>query len=515
MITDPIVIPFDTRRARVLVVEDRGSTARGVGSRLQRAGYELAAVVDTGEAALERVLADTPDLVLIDARLRGDIDGIETVQRLQEQVDVPIVCLTAHTDRDALERAKLTSRFGDLTKPVSEVNLPASLEAVLYRHRLKRELRQQRAWLETVLQHRTEGVLLIDQFGAVQYLNPAAEALTGWRNQDAQELPCGEVVRLFDPQEHRLVEAPLTAVLTKRQSTALPTGLCLITRTGLTCPVEGEFAPGWHEGNALGAVITLRHASTCQAAEQEVQQQQKMQAIGQVAAGVAHDFNNLLTVILGSADRIRTDEAPLTLPVVNALEEIQRAAVTAAAIARQVLAFSRKQSMQPQPLDLNRLICDNESVYRRLLGPAISWNAQLEPGLLLLHASPGQLAQVILNLVTNARDAMPQGGMVTVETASLIRAGQRQTGAGEERCVVLTVRDTGTGMNSTVAKHLFEPFFTSKPAGRGTGLGLSIVQRIVTALHGNISVKSQPGQGTTFTVCLPVAEGPSLAGTAQ
>jgi signal transduction histidine kinase/ActR/RegA family two-component response regulator len=256
----------------------------------------------------------------------------------------------------------------------------------------------------------------------------------------------------------------------------------------------------------LGAAIGRERAERRLVESEELLlQSQKMEAVGRLAGGIAHDFNNLLTVItgysglvldqLGSGNALRRD-----------IEQIADAANRAVAVTGQLLAFSRRQMLQPRAVDLNVVVRETDSMLRRLIGEDIELVTRLEPGLARVFADPGQLEQVIVNLAVNARDAMPRGGTLTLTTKSL-EVGH---GAGTPSelsagsYAALVVADTGHGMDEDTRAHAFEPFFTTKEKGKGTGLGLATVYGIVKQTGGDIEVESEPGRGTTFTVYLPV-----------
>jgi signal transduction histidine kinase/CheY-like chemotaxis protein len=242
--------------------------------------------------------------------------------------------------------------------------------------------------------------------------------------------------------------------------------------------------------------------------EEHLRQSQKMEAVGRLAGGIAHDFNNLLTAIIGYSsllhERLNGDES-----AIQQVLEIKNAGERAASLTQQLLAFSRRQVLQPKVLDLNAIVVDFERMLRRLVGERITVVIDCEPTLWQVKADPGEIGRAIMNLSLNARDAMPDGGTLTIETANvtLTEADARNHELAPGRYVQMAVRDTGIGMDVEVRAHIFEPFFTTKETGQGTGLGLATVVGIVEQSGGTIRCESEPGRGTTFTTFLPaVAE---------
>jgi signal transduction histidine kinase/ActR/RegA family two-component response regulator len=288
--------------------------------------------------------------------------------------------------------------------------------------------------------------------------------------------------------------------------------------------------PYRHGGKALGRVWSFRDITerkwgeealekALKESEEQLRQSQKLEAIGQLAGGVAHDFNNLLTIIAGYSQLV-SNRLTADNPIRKDVEAIKEAADRAASLTRQLLTFSRKQVFETQLVDLNAVVAELGDMLQRLLGSNIELVTTPHAGLGLVRADPRQLQQVIINLAINARDAMPEGGRLDIETGEAVVAeGDLPAGASLKPgpYVVATVRDSGHGMAKEVQEHIFEPFFTTKEPGKGTGLGLAMAYGSVTQVGGHLSVESEIGQGTAFKIWLPRVETaavPSQADTA-
>jgi two-component system, cell cycle sensor histidine kinase and response regulator CckA len=361
-----------------------------------------------------------------------------------------------------------------------------------------------------------EGVWAIDKDDVTTFVNPRMAAMMGY---SGEELLGKNIFDFLDPPPPGADRSRATGK--RRGISGQPDGE-FVKKDGTRIFTRLKAAPILEEGGEyLGSIASVVDISEQRKAENEVlllQQQllqaQKMEAIGRLAGGIAHDFNNLLTTILGNVELIKAEE-PARGTVGECAEEIQRAGQRAAELTHQLLAFSRKQMLQPKVLDMNGLVENLSKMLRRLIGEDIALELRLGPSLGSVKADPGQLEQVILNLVVNARDAMSGGGRLVLETRNetfteASRAGHFEIPAG--RYVILTVSDTGVGMDESVKTHLFEPFFTTKERGKGTGLGLSTVYGIVKQSDGYIFAESEPGHGAAFTILLPRVAGEDAAG---
>jgi PAS domain S-box-containing protein len=262
------------------------------------------------------------------------------------------------------------------------------------------------------------------------------------------------------------------------------------------------------QGKIIGASKIARDITDLKTAEEQLRQAQKMEAVGRLAGGVAHDFNNLLTSILGFVDMALTEIDPES-EVAEYLEEVRKAGNRASTLTQQLLAYSRKQILAPRVVDLNECVLDLDKMLRRLLGEDLEFRTRLDSEAAKVKADPGQIQQVIMNLALNARDAMPAGGILTIDTENVYLdkayvANHPEATTGPH--VQLAVSDTGTGMPPEILAHIFEPFFTTKEVGKGTGLGLSSVYGIMKQSGGSIAVESQIGKGTVFRIFFPAVD---------
>ena len=388
-----------------------------------------------------------------------------------------------------------------VTHALTVLDRPARLTLahdVTERKRAERELRETNDTLQTLIQASPLAIVTTDINGTVSEWNVAAERMFGWFAGDVlgRPIPIVPVEQLEDDMRRLTLsgEHAFTGYETR-----------CARKDGTLVDVYVSTAVLRGIGGVQGTVWVMADVTERRLVEEQLRQAQKMDAVGQLAGGVAHDFNNLLTVIT-SYGQFLLNALPEQDPRRSDAHQITQAAARAASLTRQLLAFSRRQVLQPQVLDLNEVIGDMERLLRRVISEDISLVTQFGSGIGAVRADRSQIEQVVMNLVVNARDAMPSGGVLAISTRVVhldAAYARRHAGVSPGRHVVFSVRDTGVGMDAATQQRIFEPFFTTKPKGKGTGLGLSTVYGIVRQSGGHIDVRSAPGRGTAFDIIVP------------
>jgi PAS domain S-box-containing protein len=446
------------------------------------------------------------DVALVDKNL-GDGSGLDVARALKKlKPDVEVILVTGYASLDTAIQAMQIGAFDYVTKPISDYEaLNLKVENAAEKVRMKRRQRELVAQLvESEAVHRgvfetsCDAMLVVEaETGRIDDANPAAERLYRCTREALRGLTWTE---LADPETGDPLPAAGARSVLARQRRA----------DGAPFPIEVSAGELLLRDRKL-RVLSIRDVSEREAAEtsrraleQNLRQAQKMEAVGRLAGGVAHDFSNLLAVILGWSDMLVRDLPP-DPRLRESADGIIEAARRAVGVTRQLLTLSRKKLLRPEVLGVNKVVQDLQRLLVPAVGERIELRTTLQDGLWPVIADADQLAQVILNLAVNARDAMPDGGPLALSTANVeLKDRAPDVGLAPGRYVTLVVKDGGTGMTEEVRARLFEPFFTTKDSG--TGLGLATVYGIVHQAGGAIRVESRPGEGTTFTVFLPAAE---------
>jgi two-component system, cell cycle sensor histidine kinase and response regulator CckA len=508
---------------RILLVEDSATDAKLVVRELERAGRPVQCErVETAAAMREALGRATFDLVISDWSMPS-FTAPAALQILNEtQLDLPFIIVSGTIGEEVAVEAMRTGARDFVLKdrlarlaPAVERELREHTERAA-RRAAEEALRESEARFRRLAESGVIGILTTDLTGHVLDANDAYLKMVGYSRE---ELARGELewVQMTPPEavalgERALAELRASGVATpwetetfRKDKSRVPVLVGVATLEHPRCIAFVVDLTGKREAEAGRA----RAEEALRQSEEQLRHAQKMEAVGRLAGGVAHDFNNVLSVILSHSELI-IEDLKATDPMRADVDEIRKAAMRAAGLTRQLLTFSRQHVVQPKVLDLGDVLGTMDKMLQRILGEDIELAAVVPEKRWRVKADPTHLEQVVLNLVVNARDAMPLGGKLTIEIANVVLDEEYASGhlaAKSGPHVMLAVTDTGCGMNKETQRRIFEPFFTTKEVGKGTGLGLSTVFGIVQQSGGNIWVYSEVGKGTTFKVYLPRADG--------
>lgn len=486
----------------ILIVNDAPDQLDLLGTLLQKSGYNIITAAD-GREGYEGVLAERPDLILSDV-LMPRLDGIEMCRLIRKHPDLlltPILLVSGiRKDSESVVEGLKAGADDYLETPYDPMRLITKVACLIERKRAEQALSKSEQRYRDMVENAHDIIYSHDLEGNYTSMNKAGERITGYTHEEALKLNLAQTVA---PECLEKARQMLRRKLAGEDVTAYD--LEIIAKDGRRIAVELDSRIIFEDGVAVGVQGIARDVTERKQLEDQLRQAQKMEAIGQLAGGIAHDFNNLLTAITGYSD-LTLKRLPHDNPLRRNVEEVKKAGERAASLTRQLLAFSRKQVLQPKVLDLNAVVSDMEKMLQRLIGEDIELQTALASELGSVKADPGQIEQVIMNLAVNARDAMPHGGNLIIETENVFLNEEYATShiaVKHGAYVMLAVSDTGEGMSEETQSRIFEPFFTTKELGKGTGLGLSTVYGIVKQSGGNIWVYSEISQGTTFKIYLP------------
>jgi PAS domain S-box-containing protein len=493
---------------KIFIVEDEGIVAADIKQLLLNLGYDVVGVVSTGEQAIEKIEENPINLILMDISLEGEMDGIEAAKRIQRRLDVPIIYLTAHSDKKTLERAKVTDPFGYIVKPFDKPTLHTSIEMAIYKHRMKKKLEEKDETFRNLAENAVAGILIAAADGSHVYANQRAVELTGYTPSQLLDLCLPEFIAADENcknKENRLDETyfPKRCEITINREDK---GTVTLEMTGTKTSLHGQPA----------VLMMLHDVTLLKQAEAErdrllaqSEHARKMEAMGTLANGVAHHINNILTIILGFTE-LAMSELSKESHTYSRLKKVIQGSLRARDVVQQILTFSNPDVKDRQPVRIGPIIAES----LRLLWSSVPSTIDIRENITVksdvVLADPSQINQVLITLCSNAIDAMKeQGGILEVilEEVDLNEAAavpdlDLQPG----HFLKLTVGDTGHGMTPEVMKRVFEPFFTTRAIGECTGMGLAVVHGIVKNHGGAVTVQSEPGKGTIFQVYLPKSE---------
>lgn len=488
----------------ILIVDDDDNLVRTLSSVLRLKGYSSVDTA-TGHGALDLLEEQSIDVALIDLRL-GDMSGLEVLALIKQRAPrTECIVLTGHASQASAIEAINLGAYSYVLKPYNLDHLLVTIRRALEKQVAEKALRESEEQIRTVVDASKDAMVVVDRQGLITLFNPAAERMFGRERSEVMHRPLDLLLPEDQRESYRLAVEGHFSGLESSPASIATSEKAAMRSDGTTFPVELSLSAG-RRGSESFVLAVVRDITERRNLEDQLRQSQKMEAVGLLTGGIAHDFNNLLTSILGYCDLVLRNLGEGD-PSRKFTGEIKKAGQRAAALTRQLLAFSRRQILEPKVLDINAAVVDIERMLRRMIGEDVELVTRLDPDLGRVKADPSQLEQVIMNLVVNARDAMAQGGQLTIETRNTeldeeyVRS-HSLTGRGPH--ILIAVSDTGCGMDREMVSRIFEPFFTSKAKeGRGTGLGLSTVYGIVKQSDGHIVVESEPGRGTTMKVYLP------------
>lgn len=498
-------------KAKIMVVEDEGIVAKDIQNTLKRLGYAVPATASSGEEAIKKAAEVQPDLILMDIVLKGKMNGIEATGQVRANLDIPVIYLTAYADDLTLERAKVTEPFGYILKPFDERELYTNIEMALYKHKMERKLRESEQWLaaererlDVTLHSIGDGVIATDTEGKIVLINPVAENLTGWPREEAIGRSLAEVFHIINEQTRRRCENPVGKVLETGGVVGLANHTVIIARDGTERILADSGAPiRDKDGNILGVVLVFQDITERRRMEQDILNAkiQRLESLGILAGGLAHDFNNILTAILGNISLAKIYAKPED-KVFKKLIEAERASFRAKDLTQQLLTFAKGGAPIKKTTAILELLM--ETVEFALSGSNVNSRFSIPDDIRPVECDPGQIGQVISNLVINAREAMPEGGIIEVKVEKITVGARSSVSLQAGEYIKISIQDHGVGIPEKYLQRIFDPYFTTKQ--RGSGLGLAAGFSIIRNHEGYIEAESELGVGTTFSIYLPASK---------
>jgi len=503
---------------KVLIVEDESVVAWHLQDILEQASYEVIASVGSGEDAIKLAKAQRPDLILMDISLKGEMDGIEAASLILESCRIPVIFLTAHADKQTLNRAKNAMPYGYIVKPFQEKDVISAIEIVINKHQQVSLEQETETWLENLLQSVGEAVIATDEKGLVKFMNPTAEEMTGWTVAEASGRGILEIFPLFDPKTRQPIENPAIQALKENRVIELDERVVLRAKDGSEIEITDSAAPiKDNNGNLSGVVVVFFDCNKCsfetpkeKQLMEHLRRIKKMDVFNTLSSGFANNFNSLLTGILGNIALLKRDDF-MNPDLEKKLERIEGAASRAALLVKQLMIFSRQTGLSPEPINMNQEIENVVETLKKLTDPRIEIHVELNAERPIVIGDRSQISEMLLAIGVNAHEAIVPtlakrregkiGFSTHVESLSPVFCAEHRLDS-EKLYVHVAIADSGIGVKNESKERIFEPFFSTKGSGRG--LGLSIVFGIIKNHNGAISFTSIAAQGSLFDIYLPV-----------
>jgi two-component system cell cycle sensor histidine kinase/response regulator CckA len=485
--------------AGILIVEDEGLIALDLQKKLLQAGYAVVGIADNSEDALRGVEDLLPSLVLMDIRLRGPLDGVAIADEIRRRFHVPVIFVTAHADRETLDRARITEPFGYIVKPFHNVDFRAQIEIALWKHQMDQKLRVSEAWFSTTFQNVADALIATDEAGNIALMNKPASVLTGWEQAEAQGRPLAEVFRAaeegtgrplaIDPLNAQSAAGPRTFNLERRGSEAQ-------LGHGDSVLVEAEFSANRDAGKTFGVIVAFRDITARRNAERLDRQLQKMNALSLMATGLGREL---------AESHTRMDDALKLLiersegETSRLLWDVYEHSAHQQSIVQQLILMGRTDAGKAVPVDLNEVLTGMREQLRKALGVHRSLNLSLEPGIPAILADPRHLRENLLRLVADSRQATAKGGSVEISTIA-IRTKD------DKLCTQLVIQDDRKVVGTGARDRTFEPYYQSSQAKGNPGFSLALVSQFVVLSGGTIKVENSTETGSAYLLSFPASD---------
>lgn len=496
-------------KARIMIVEDESIVVIDLKATLRDLGYEIAAVASTGEKAILKAGETRPDLVLMDIRLKGEMDGIQAAEQIKDRFDTPVIYLTAYADEATLQRAKVTTPYGYLLKPFEDRELHSTIEMALYRQKMEMELKETKAWLATTLKSIGDAVIATDTEGRITFMNPVAEALTGWKQTDVLGRAVSDIFHIINEKTHLTTVCPVETAIKTEAVVFLEDHTLLVDKNGKETPIDDSAAPIKDDsGNIIGGVLVFRDVTERRNAEEKLrryarQLQLHNTELDAFAHTVAHDLKSPLAPLVGLSEAIQEDLETVPLETLREfLQAIVRSGRKMDNIIEELmlLAGVRKATVPRSTLQMDFIVNEARERLDYIIREAGAKLITPEEWPVAVGYGPW-VEEIWANYISNA---VKYGGQPPI-----IELGATPLQNGS---IKFWVKDNGTGLTPEAQAKLFVPFEQlNRVRATGHGLGLSIVQRIAQKLGGQAMVESQPNFGSCFSFTLPATS----AATAQ
>jgi hypothetical protein len=491
-------------RIQILIVEDEKIIAINLKETLESLGYRVVAIAASGEKAVEKATELRPDLVLMDIRLKGDMDGIAAAQQIWENLEIPAIYVTGHSDQSTVERAKVSAPFGYILKPIKERELSVAIDIALQRY-------EREHLLSAILKGMTDGVIIVDKECRVKSLNQVAQALTGWQFSEARDRKLTEIFSLIDGQTQQPLDAPVTAALQNDTTVYMEDYLLLISNKGARIPITGNTTPiKDKQGTIIGVVVVFQDISDAVAAatqrkrveaviRQQLETERRLNQLqNRFIRTISHEYRTPLSIILACSQLLETNVDPHNKEKqLRNCQKIQNSVKYMVGMLEDLLTFNKAVSgeltFNPAPLEVCQFCSQLVEDYQLLTGDRHEIQFICCGKRTTAYVDEELLHKILGNLLSNALKYSPDGGTIHLSMAC------------QDNQVIFQVRDPGIGIPLEDQPHIFEPFHRAANVDtiRGVGMGLAIVKRAVDLQGGAISLESEVGVGTTFTVTLP------------